>query len=197
MARKKTQSKQRYTSSRPKDVAGQLEHAFLAGLGALSDAQERGAKTFESLVKQGEAFRKDATDKTEALIGDVQEAIRGMAGGAQSKATGLLDQMRDASQLDKLNSVFDSRVASTMDRLGVPRKADIDALERKLDRVLRAVEGKASAKPAAGRKTKKRTTKKRSTPKKAVRKASSKKVATASRKRTAKKPTKKTTSRKK
>lgn len=192
MAKKKTQSKQRYTSRRPKDVAGQLEHAFLAGLGALSDAQERGAKTFESLVKQGEAFRKDATDKTEALISDVQDAIRGMAGGAQSKATGLLDQMRDASQLDKLNSVFDSRVASTMDRLGVPRKADIDALERKLDRVLRAVESKPSAKTVGSRKSKKR-----STTKKAVRKASSKKVAKRARKTTAKKAAKKTASRKK
>lgn len=183
MAKRKTQSKQRPTSKRPKDVAGQLEHAFLAGLGALSNAQEVGAKTFDSLVKQGEAFRKEATDKTESLIDEVQDAIREMAGGAQSKATGLLDQMRDGSQLEKLNSVFDTRVAATMDRLGVPSKNDIDTLNSKLDRLLTAVE-----KPRAAKSKKAKTTTKRKTKKKAAKKPAARKVAKkSSRKKTASK----------
>lgn len=169
MAKRKKQSKQKHKSKKQADVAGQLEHAFLAGLGALSNAQEAGAKKFKTLVKQGEAFRKEATDKTETLIDDVQGAIREAAGDAQSKATGLLDQMRDGSQLEKLNSVFDSRVADTMDRLGVPSKNDIDALNAKLDRILSVVDSPRTTtrkKPATKRKTKKRKTTKRKTAKK-------------------------------
>lgn len=174
MAKGKTQSKQKPKGNRPKDIAGQLEHAFLAGLGALSNAQEVGAKTFDSLVKQGEAFRKEATDKTESLIDDVQDAIREMAGGAQSRATGLLDQMRDASQLEKLNSVFDTRVAATMDRLGVPSKNDIDMLNSKLDRLLSAVERPRTVKSKKAKTTTKRKTKKKAAKKKATKKPAAK-----------------------
>ena len=180
MAKRKTQSKQKPKGNRSKDVAGQLEHAFLAGLGALSNAQEVGAKTFDSLVKQGEAFRKKTTKKTEALIDDVQEAIRDMSGDAQSRATGLLDQMRDKSNLRKLQGAFDDRVADAMDRLNVPSKNDIDKINAKLNKILRAVESKPKAKAKkAAKVTKRKTARKvtRKTAKKApVRKASVKKA---------------------
>jgi len=159
MAEKKGKSKQKVGD---KNVAEQLEHAFLAGLGALADAQKKGAKTFESLVKQGNEFRSRTTKKTESLIDDVQDAIRDMADDAQSKATGLLDQVRDRSKLDKLQSAFDARVAGTMDRLHVPSKNDIEAINRKLDRILKLlgdVEKPAKAK-APRKSAKKKTSKK-------------------------------------
>jgi poly(hydroxyalkanoate) granule-associated protein len=148
------------------DITEQLEQAFLAGIGALSNAQKAGEKTFDSLVKQGEAFRKKTTRKTESLIDDVQAAIRDMSGDAQSKATGLLDQMRDKSNLRKLQGAFDSRVADAMDRLNVPSKNDIDKINTKLNKILRAVESKpkAPAKKAAApakRKTAKKVTRKK------------------------------------
>ena len=102
MVKQKRQSKQNDSGKGSADISGQLEHVFLAGLGALSNTRKAGQKTFETLVKQGETFRKGATSKTEALIDDVQDAIRGMAGDAQSKATGLIDQMRETPQMDKL-----------------------------------------------------------------------------------------------
>ncbi len=71
-------------------IADQLEHAFLAGLGALSTAQKLGSKMFDSLVEQGEAFRDRTTDSTEELIEQVQDAIRGMADEATANATGLI-----------------------------------------------------------------------------------------------------------
>ena len=66
--------------------------------------------------------------------------------------------MRDASQLDKLNSAFDSRVAGAMDRLGVASKRDLDALNRKMDKILKAV---ASNKETAKRSSKKKVSKKK------------------------------------
>lgn len=173
MAKQKTQSKQKGKSSRTAEIADQLEHAFLAGLGALTSPQEIGNKNFESLVKKGESFRKKATDKTEELIDDVQEAIRQMSDDAQSKATGLLDQVRDSSKLDKLNSAFDSRVAGAMDRLGVASKRDLDKLNRKLDKVLKAVEG---SKATARRPARKKVAKKKVTKKKVAKKATTKKA---------------------
>ena len=155
MVDKKRQSKQKDSGGRTAEVADQLEHAFLAGLGALANTQKAGSKAFETLIKQGESFRKDATDKTESLIDDVQDAIRGMADEAQTKATGLLDQMRDTPQMDKLQGVFDARVDSALDRLGVASKHDLDKLNAKLDRLLKSVEKpKRAAKAAAGKKKK-------------------------------------------
>ena len=61
-----------------------ITHAFLAGLGALSNAQKAGAKTFDTLVKQGKDFRKKTTRKTESLIDEVQGAIRDMADDARN-----------------------------------------------------------------------------------------------------------------
>jgi poly(hydroxyalkanoate) granule-associated protein len=165
MAAKKRTKKQKMNVKKGGEITEQLEQAFLAGIGALSNAQKKGEKTFDSLVKQGEAFRKKTTKKTESLIDDVQEAIRDMSGDAQSKATGLLDQMRDKSNLRKLQGAFDSRVADAMDRLNVPSKNDIDKINVKLNKILRAVDEKPKA-PAkkraapARRKTAKKVTRK-------------------------------------
>ena len=184
MVDKKRKSKQ--TDSGPTaEVAEQLEHAFLAGLGALANTQKAGGKAFDKLMKQGESFRKDASDKTESLIDDVQDAIRGMADDAQEKATGLLDQMRETPQMNKLQSVFDSRVDSALGRLGVASKHDLDKLNAKLDRLLKSAEKpKPAKKPSAGDK-KKAASKKAPAKKTAAKKTSKKKT---SKRKVSKKP---------
>jgi len=168
MAGKKSTKKQTDTEVRVNDLAGQLENVFVAGLGALADARKEGVKRFESLVKEGEKFRLKTTDRTETLIDDVQGTIREMADDAQSKASGLLDQVRGKSRLNKLQSAFDTRVADTMDRLNVPSKNDIDAINKKLNKIIRLLN--EQGKPAAKKKTasKKRTTKKTAARKKAA-----------------------------
>ena len=168
MAETKRKSKQKVN-----EFAEQLENVWLAGLGALSNAQKKGTETFDALVKQGEKFRKETSKKTENLIDDVQGALRDMGDEAQTKAEGLLDRVRDRSNLEKLQSVFDKRVADAMDRLNVPSKNDIDKINRKLNKILRTIEAKDKPAPA-----KKRTTTKRKTASKktAAKKAPAKKV---------------------
>jgi len=167
MAGKKSTKNQKDSDKRVSEIAEQLEHAFMAGLGALSGAQKKGAEHFESLIKEGEKFRKMTTTKTESLIDDVQDTIRDMADDAQSKATGLLDQVRGKSQLDKLHSAFDSRVADAMDRLNVPSKNDIDEINKKLNKIIRLLneQGKPAAKKKAASK---RTTKRPAAKKKSA-----------------------------
>lgn len=143
MAKKESKAKQKVN-----EFTEQLDNVFLAGLGAFANAQKMGTETFESLVKDGEKFRREASKKTEKLIDDVQDSVREMRDDAESKAEGLLDRVRDRSKLNKLQSAFDKRVADAMDRMNVPSKNDIDKINKKLDKILRGIEPKAK-KPAA------------------------------------------------
>jgi poly(hydroxyalkanoate) granule-associated protein len=189
MAGKKRTTKKPEAEKVVSEIADNLEHVFLAGLGALSNAQKKGLKTFDALVEQGETFRKKTTKKTESLIGDVQDAIREMSDDAQSRAEGLLSQVRGKSNLNKLQHAFDSRVADAMDRLNVPSKNDVDAINKKLDKIMKLVgeQKKAPAsKPKAKAKTKakakskkvaKKSVSKKAAPKKAPAKTTTKAVA--------------------
>ena len=174
--RYKTMTKQKSTKTpTPKDVAGQLEQAFLAGLGALAKSQEAGEEAFKNLIKQGQSFRQEATAKTESLIGDVQDAIRSMGSDAQSRATGLLEQMRETPQMEKIQDVFDARVAEALGRIGVASKQSIDDLNDKLDRVLATMEKeKAAQKKVAKKKVAKKKVARKKAAKKATRKATRK-----------------------
>jgi poly(hydroxyalkanoate) granule-associated protein len=175
MAKRKTSSKQKGSDQHTSAVAEQLEHAFLAGLGAMANTQKAGSKAFEALIEQGKSFRKETSNKTESLIDEVQDAIRGMADEAQSNASGLLHQMRDTPQMEKFQSVFDSRVASALGRIGVASKKDIDALNAKLNKVLKSGQKKTAKKAAkkTGKKIAKKPAKKtaKKTAKKSVKKA--------------------------
>lgn len=156
MVAKKSKAKQKDSEKMIDDFREQLEDTFLAGLGAFSNAQQAGEKTFDKLVKEGEKFRKKTTKKTESLIDDVQDSIRKMTDDAQAKTSDLLDQVRGGPRLDQLGEVFDKRIASTMDRLQMATKKDIDAINRKLDKIQKILDAKQ---PVAVKKTApKRTT---------------------------------------
>lgn len=197
MTNKKRQSSKKQSKDKSADVASQLEQAFLAGLGALANAQKAGGKAFDKLVEQGKSFRKDTTRKTESLLDEVQGAIRGMADDAQSKATGLVEHMRDTPQLEKLQSTFDARVASALQRIGVASKQSVDDLNSKIDRLLAAVEKKkrATKKTKATAKTAKSATAapRKKTARKAVGKTSAGRTAA---KRSRKKAVKKSVTKK-
>jgi ubiquitin-protein ligase len=96
-----------------------------------------------------------------------------MTDDAQSKATGLLDQVRDKSKLKKLNNVFDTRIADAMDRLNVPSKNDVDAINKKLNKILKLLDDKPKAAPRKARAATKRKSAKK-TAKKTVRKTARK-----------------------
>ena len=175
MASKKSTEKQG-VSEKGQEIVDQLEQAFLAGLGALSNAQQAGNKAFDSLVEQGQNFRKQTEDRTEALIENVQDAIRDIGGDAQDRASGLLSHMRETPQLARLQNVFDDRVAEALERIGVASKQSIDEMNEKLDRVLASLE-EAPAEKAAAPAKKKASKKKVSKKKVAKKKAAKKKVA--------------------
>jgi len=119
-----------------KDSAQQI---WLAGLGAFSKAQEEGGKVFDALVKDGLSLQRKTQAVAEEKLGDVTHKMSSMAGDVQAKA---------GQQWDKLESIFEERVAKAMGKLGVPAATDVDALSKRID-ALAAQVAKLSGAPAA------------------------------------------------
>ena len=128
-------------SSTVKDSAQQI---WLAGLGAFSKAQEEGNKVFESLVKEGMTIQRKTQAVAEEKIAEATSRMTHMASDIGSKAQG---------QWDKLENIFEERVAKALSKLGVPSARDLDALHARIDALTKAAgksaSAKATAKPAA------------------------------------------------
>lgn len=125
-------AKENQLASTVKESAQQI---WLAGLGAFAKAQEEGGKVFDALVKEGESIQAKTRKVTDEKIADVA-----------GKATGTWD---------RLEQVFEDRVARALGSLGVPSKQDIDRLSRRVVELSAAVqaltEGQPAAKPASPR----------------------------------------------
>ena len=111
-----------------KDSAQQI---WLAGLGAFAKAQEEGNKVFDALVKEGETIQK----KTRKAADEKIAVVAGKAVGTW----------------DRLEQVFEDRVARSLSSLGVPTKKDIEALSRRVAELTEVVQNLEGAKPAARR----------------------------------------------
>lgn len=123
-----------------KDSAQQI---WLAGLGAFSKAQEEGGKAFDTLVKEGLSIQRKTQAVAEERISEATNKVSNMATDISSKASG---------QWDKLESIFEERVAKALNKLGVPSARDVDALIKRIDALNQHVQqlgGKAPVKSAA------------------------------------------------
>jgi len=121
---------------------------WLAGLGAFAKAQSGGVNVFETLVKQGEGLEA----KTRAAAAQTAEAARG---AARAKAKEMQSMAEDT--WDKLEQVFEKRVARALGRLGVYSAADVkkltervDALSEAVNELLKAQRGTRSPKAKTG-----------------------------------------------
>lgn len=125
-------------TSTVKDSAQQI---WLAGLGAFAKAQEEGSKVFEALVKEGVSLQKKTRGAAEEKLGEMTGKMTSMAGEVTSKA---------GQQWDKLEAIFEERTAKAMGKLGVPTKADVEALKKRIDE-LNAKIAKMSKAPVRAR----------------------------------------------
>jgi poly(hydroxyalkanoate) granule-associated protein len=110
------------------DLAGSVKDSaqqiWLAGLGAFSKAQAEGGKVFDALVKQGMELQRKTQTVAEEKFSEASGRMASMANDISSRATG---------QWDKLESIFEDRVAKALNRLGVPSSKDLDQLTAKLN----------------------------------------------------------------
>ena len=155
-------------SSTVKDSAQQI---WLAGLGAFSKAQEEGGKVFEALVKEGLTIQRKTQAVAEEKITEATSRVTTMASDIGSKAQG---------QWDKLENIFEDRVAKALAKLGVPSARDLEALSARVDALAKGSKA-APAKAAAKAPAKKAAAKKAAPAKAAVKpaaKAPARKAAT-------------------
>lgn len=159
---KKTTASKR-TAPLSSSVKDSAQLIWQAGLGAFNKAQAEGTKAFEALVKEGVSFQRKTQSAAEEKMTEATSKISDMASGISSKATG---------QWDKLETIFEERVAKALNKLGVPSGKDINALIHRIDELNKSVQklsAKASSSPAAAKKTAKPTAKvaaKRAAPRK-------------------------------
>ena len=123
-------------------VLNSSHQIWLAGLGAFARAQQEGTKVFESLVKQGEQLQ----DKTRRVATETAAAARGAA-TARAKE---MQQMAGGTW-DKLEQVFEDRVARALSKLGVYTQNDVQRLAVRVDELAEAVNKLLNATGGKGR----------------------------------------------
>lgn len=122
-----------------KDSAQQI---WLAGLGAFSKAQEEGGKAFDTLVKEGLSIQRKTQAAAEERISEATNRVSSMATDISSKASG---------QWDKLENIFEDRVAKALNKLGVPSARDIELLIERIDALTQQVHHTGAKAPSAAK----------------------------------------------
>ena len=144
MADKKSASAANLLDSQlARSVKESAQQIWLAGMGAFSKAQAEGGKVYEALIKEGLNLQKKTQGLAEERISAVTGKMTAMADGMSNKA---------GAQWDKLESIFEERVAKALNKMGVPSRKDIDALIKRIDELSAKVGGKVPAKTAPARK---------------------------------------------
>jgi poly(hydroxyalkanoate) granule-associated protein len=131
------------------------QQIWLAGLGAFAKAQQEGNKVFDALIREGEVIQKKTRKVTEDKVTEMA-----------AKATGTWD---------KLEQVFENRVARSLHSLGVPTKDDVATLSKRVAELKAAVDKlnagapkAAKPKPAAAKPVRRAAPKAKAAPKAAA-----------------------------
>ena len=119
-------------------VMDSAHQIWLAGLGAFAKAQAEGGKWFDALVSEGAAL--DAKTRQHA-----ETSARELRGNVEST----VDTMRQQTlqTWDKLEKVFEGRVARAIEHLDIPGHEEMVALTRRVEELARELR-KFADKPA-------------------------------------------------
>ncbi len=129
-----------FDSELAKTVKDSAQQIWLAGMGAFAKAQAGREKVFETLVREGVSLQRKTHAAAEDKITEVASRMTGMAGGLSGKAN---------QHWDKLESIFEERVAKALNRLGVPSAKDVEALMARIDGLSASVAKLSGAAPEA------------------------------------------------
>ena len=146
-------------------MKAQAQQIWLAGLGAFSKAQQDGAKAFEKLVHDGISMQRKAQSTAEEKLAEATQRATQAAQHLNERASG---------QWDRLEGLFEERVAKALHRMGMPSIHDLQNLQARID----ALEAKLHASPKAkATSTVTKAAAKKTAPPSKPKKASTKKVA--------------------
>lgn len=95
---------------------------WLAGLGALSLAEDESGKLFKALVKRGKSFEETTKDRVDDLRAKLD--VRKAAGDA----------------IEKIGDRVDDGMSDMLHRLGLPTKKEIEGLTKRVERLTKTLE---------------------------------------------------------
>lgn len=159
--KKTARAKPAASKSSAADIQARAEHLsrslvesaqqiWMAGVGAFTRAQGEGSKLFEALVNEGmnieKTTRKLATGKVDA----VRDAMEDRVGAVRGRAS---------DTWDRLEKVFEDRVQRALNRLGIPGREELAALEARVDALSSSARKANGAKPPKAAPAKKATRK--------------------------------------
>ena len=103
-------------------------------------AGAEGVDYFKELVKAGEGVEKQGRK----LVGEQVEAANSQFDSVKNSVTGVKEKVE--VQFDRIEKAFDNRVASALNRIGIPSRQDVEALSAKLDELSALLEHVARTK---------------------------------------------------
>ena len=117
--------KSQATPSQPTNqtFAPPAQQVWLAGLGAMAKAQEQGSKAMEALLSDGLAFQRKSQAEAQHRLQEATERLGHLASDFGQNASG---------RVDKLEHLFEDRVAKALHRLGMPSLLDIQMLSERV-----------------------------------------------------------------
>ena len=121
-------------------IRDSANHIWLAGLGAFAKAQQEGGKVFESLIKDGLHMQQQTQQVAEEKIAQATHTMSTLASQFTERAGG---------SWDRLETLFEQRVAKAMHRLGWPSADDVAALHARIAALEQALANTKPAKKAA------------------------------------------------
>ena len=148
MAKSNDTTRNKSTAANPQDnTPPNAQHVWLAGLGAMAKAQEQGSKAIEALLNDGLNFQRKSQAEAQQRLQEATERLSHIASDFGQQTTG---------RVDKLEHLFEDRVAKALHRLGMPSLLDMQMLNDRvaqLEAQLAALQTKAAPKTAATAKT--------------------------------------------
>ncbi len=116
------------SSAAPSGLTDTVHQIWLAGLGAMSKAQQGTPQLLEELITEGARVnarvRGAAADTLRGIAGSVQDSLGARVSGMRGQA---------AEAVDNLEKIFRSRVRRALTQLGVPSGQDIEALSKRVE----------------------------------------------------------------
>ncbi len=145
----KTESQEPLHSAGSKDI-------WLAGLGAMAQAQAQaraqGSKAFEALVAEGLAFQRKSQVAAQEKIHEAAAQFNQLT---QGLGAGLAQPI--GAKVDRLEHLFEDRVARALKSLGLPTAQEVAELQDRVAALEKAL-AKTKATPASKAASRKRAT---------------------------------------
>ena len=116
------------------DVKTYARKIWLAGIGAYAKVGSEGSEYFKELVKTGQHVE----SKGKKVVIEQLDAANSQIDQVKSNVSSVKGRVE--VQLDKVEKAFDTRVASALNRIGIPSKHDVETLSAKLEELTALLE---------------------------------------------------------